>query len=143
RACTYPTRTSSTLSDFMSSVLMLRRPPRPTLFPYTTLFRSSPRLPPAIDGDADMSRHCFPLNGCGRTRDAQSIRFLSAPGIEALYSGEEITSALADSSHRQNCVAGSGTPASRATSKSYDTQSKSPNPGHSTVTYFLRMTFVA
>src|SRR5476649_2187923 len=27
--------------------LMIRRPPRSTLFPYTTLFRSSPRTPPS------------------------------------------------------------------------------------------------
>src|SRR3989442_15938456 len=26
--------------------LMIRRPPRSTLFPYTTLFRSDPRFPP-------------------------------------------------------------------------------------------------
>src|SRR3712207_8082612 len=28
---------------------MIRRPPRSTLFPYTTLFRSGPRLPMAFD----------------------------------------------------------------------------------------------
>src|SRR2546426_8198068 len=28
---------------------MIRRPPRSTLFPYTTLFRSRPGLPPAAD----------------------------------------------------------------------------------------------
>src|SRR2546422_6053466 len=28
---------------------MIRRPPRSTLFPYTTLFRSSRRLPPTCD----------------------------------------------------------------------------------------------
>src|SRR5690349_25040442 len=29
--------------------LMIRRPPRPTLFPYTTLFRSIPPVGPALD----------------------------------------------------------------------------------------------
>src|SRR2546422_8344413 len=29
---------------------MIRRPPRSTLFPYTTLFRSHPRLRPAAEG---------------------------------------------------------------------------------------------
>src|SRR3712207_7744701 len=34
---------------FSVFVLMIRRPPRSTLFPYTTLFRSLPRLPrPAL-----------------------------------------------------------------------------------------------
>src|SRR5947208_13412032 len=32
---------------------MIRRPPRSTLFPYTTLFRSGERFPIAADGDAD------------------------------------------------------------------------------------------
>src|SRR2546430_6838252 len=30
---------------------MIRRPPRSTLFPYTTLFRSHGRIPPAIEVD--------------------------------------------------------------------------------------------
>jgi hypothetical protein len=77
----------------------------------------SPRFPPAIDGDADMSRPCLPLNGCGRTRDTQSIKFLSAPGIDALYSGEAMTKASAASSHRRKRVAGSGTPVSCSKSK--------------------------
>src|SRR2546430_5637736 len=39
---------------------MIRRPPRSTLFPYTTLFRSlqvRPRAPPALDADADQLTH--------------------------------------------------------------------------------------
>src|SRR5438874_13735222 len=32
--------------------LMLRRPPRSTLFPYTTLFRSANKLTPAVLADA-------------------------------------------------------------------------------------------
>src|SRR2546430_11858407 len=34
---------------------MIRRPPRSTLFPYTTLFRS----PPAIQGDPPLQRECL------------------------------------------------------------------------------------
>jgi hypothetical protein len=67
-----------------------------------------PRLPPAIDGDAESRKHCLPLNGCGRMRDAQSITFLSTPGIEALYSGEEIMNASAALSRRLNSCAGAG-----------------------------------
>src|SRR2546422_11492690 len=33
-----------TMLDFFFFFLMIRRPPRSTLFPYTTLFRSPPRL---------------------------------------------------------------------------------------------------
>src|SRR2546430_8784520 len=32
-------------ADFFFFFLMIRRPPRSTLFPYTTLFRSSPPIP--------------------------------------------------------------------------------------------------
>src|SRR2546427_9319829 len=35
---------SSSYSVFFFFFLMIRRPPRSTLFPYTTLFRSSPRV---------------------------------------------------------------------------------------------------
>src|SRR2546430_12490521 len=35
---------------------MMRRPPRSTLFPYTTLFRSSPRAFPDMDSGETMSR---------------------------------------------------------------------------------------
>src|SRR5688572_26626136 len=35
---------------------MIRRPPRSTLFPYTTLFRSRPALPDGPDRGADVAR---------------------------------------------------------------------------------------
>src|SRR6185503_3958247 len=38
----------------------------------------NPRLPPTIDGDADRSSACLPLNGCGLNRDTQSITFFDA-----------------------------------------------------------------
>src|SRR3989449_6841666 len=40
---------------------MIRRPPRSTLFPYTTLFRSLPRVMPA-GIDADLRRRDFTIN---------------------------------------------------------------------------------
>src|SRR5438034_6385416 len=54
-------------------LLIIRRPPRPTLFPYTTLFRSEP-----FDGaDAAASvRH-----GHGRPRDAELCGDLRLPEI--------------------------------------------------------------
>src|SRR5437763_4289790 len=49
--------------DFLFFFLMLRRPPRSTLFPYTTLFRSSmwptPRSRPA--------RRCWPIASASRS----------------------------------------------------------------------------
>src|SRR5215510_2101113 len=47
----------------------------------------NPRLPPAIEGDADSSNACLSLKGCGRNLDTQSILFLMFPGMEPLYSG--------------------------------------------------------
>src|SRR5476649_3063995 len=38
--------------------LMIRRPPRSTLFPYTTLFRSPPRLPRERAQGASRARDC-------------------------------------------------------------------------------------
>src|SRR5438105_10305973 len=37
---------------------MIRRPPRSTLFPYTTLFRSRVRLRPGVSGDGAGERAC-------------------------------------------------------------------------------------
>src|SRR2546422_1426666 len=49
---------------------MIRRPPRSTLFPYTTLFRSrlAPRRPPGIDGFQVRGQHLAQdilVRGCG------------------------------------------------------------------------------
>src|SRR3712207_6951486 len=56
---------------------MIRRPPRSTLFPYTTLFRSRPRGVPR-DGDAD--DRC--RRGDRRARDdaREDRRLLRGPG---------------------------------------------------------------
>ena len=50
-------------------------------------------LPPPIDGEADISKAWRSLNGCGRNLETQSIVFLNKPGIEPLYSGDEIIKA--------------------------------------------------
>src|SRR5438105_6490827 len=50
---------------------MIRRPPRSTLFPYTTLFRSPCRRP--------RSRRCAPPGcACARRRDRKSTRLNSS-----------------------------------------------------------------
>src|SRR5690606_41991550 len=66
-----------------------RRPPRPTLFPYTTLFRSSdgirgPGGPPSIPGclhHAGNSRHRLPAGG--------SRHLAAALGVEEGLSADE------------------------------------------------------
>src|SRR5205814_5731153 len=57
---------------------MIRRPPRSTLFPYTTLFRSRRRVPGRREGEADVE--AFEVGGDGRseehTSELQSLRHL-------------------------------------------------------------------
>src|SRR3712207_7062013 len=73
---------------------MIRRPPRSTLFPYTTLFRSAhPGRPPSstlrelnarMVGSADLERHCTLVYGVARpgprseehTSELQSRQYL-------------------------------------------------------------------
>src|SRR5947199_1292665 len=50
---------------------MIRRPPRSTLFPYTTLFRSSPRSPSACTSRCATSR-CPTSSPCCRPRASRS-----------------------------------------------------------------------
>src|SRR5256885_12149725 len=46
---------------------MIRRPPRSTLFPYTTLFRSLPRLSEPCEGWPATTRCASEVAGCART----------------------------------------------------------------------------
>src|SRR5206468_7224913 len=62
-------------SDLFYFFLMIRRPPRSTLFPYTTLFRSLARVEGEPDGNqAERAR----VLGLVRERDARRAR-LDAP----------------------------------------------------------------
>src|SRR3712207_7530014 len=54
---------------------MIRRPPRSTLFPYTTLFRSSLSLPPL--GSAALTP-CWRRSGSGTPRPAHRRTYLVA-----------------------------------------------------------------
>src|SRR6266536_5007052 len=56
--------------SFFFFFLMIRRPPRSTLFPYTTLFRSRHLLPPC--------RHLRDRLGRRRRRDRKSTRLNSS-----------------------------------------------------------------
>src|SRR5687768_17781337 len=51
---------------------MIRRPPRSTLFPYTTLFRSSTCSPASRISTASSSSRSRP--GCGLSAEASSVR---------------------------------------------------------------------
>src|SRR2546426_9330941 len=66
---------------FFFFFLMIRRPPRSTLFPYTTLFRSRPRphgLSREADGSFDGDRLCAPPLGPGSLGDRKSTRLNSS-----------------------------------------------------------------
>src|SRR5256885_9411333 len=68
---------------------MIRRPPRSTLFPYTTLFRSRDavadhRRPPSLERrprHSDSLRHPFPPRGlrAGRSRSEEHTSELQSP----------------------------------------------------------------
>src|SRR5436190_18108333 len=85
----------------------------------------SPLLPPTIDGDADISNACLSLNGCGRDLETQSMIFLRFPGMEPLYSGDEIIKASLDKSLFRNCSAPAGCEPSNSRSWLNEGQSNS------------------
>src|SRR5256885_6466563 len=66
---------------------MIRRPPRSTLFPYTTLFRSGRRVSPAsLDGlggvprGTSLRRHVGPVHACAQaTRSEEHTSELQSP----------------------------------------------------------------
>src|SRR2546426_8837784 len=64
---------------------MIRRPPRSTLFPYTTLFRSPFRLQPGSNLDAEASQRPRPLVGC-RLNSLCSLRLRSEEHTSELQS---------------------------------------------------------
>src|SRR3712207_7722366 len=58
--------------DLVFFFLMIRRPPRSTLFPYTTLFRS--RLPARAGGSAGRGRPLGGLRRLDEERPARAVR---------------------------------------------------------------------
>src|SRR6266705_5290868 len=64
--------TTAVLSFFSFFFLMIRRPPRSTLFPYTTLFRSSTRSRPAHPGTRCSRGPCLPRRSEEHTSELQS-----------------------------------------------------------------------
>src|SRR5436189_598497 len=56
--------------------LMIRRPPRSTLFPYTTLFRSAAPCLPALDVPHEVGRELVALRSEEHTSELQSPMYL-------------------------------------------------------------------
>src|SRR5438477_7062928 len=77
---------------FLIFFFMLRRPPRSTLFPYTTLFRSQVKL---ICGSFVMARKQYPGGSCSSISGLHLPRCAVRPGTVALSRrSEEHTSEL-------------------------------------------------
>src|SRR3712207_8901713 len=75
---------------------MIRRPPRPTLFPYTTLFRSE------AGGDAGVGRRDKGVRVLGRSRPAEAERVLAAlQVVEAEEVGRRIEAGVIELVHQQ------------------------------------------
>src|SRR3712207_9179612 len=74
--------------------LMIRRPPRSTLFPYTTLFRSRQPAVHAHHGDADAGERGERGRGLGRGREDEPVHRLGAHEVEVAARSEEHTSEL-------------------------------------------------
>src|SRR5256885_10712313 len=72
--------------------LMIRRPPRSTLFPYTTLFRSAPAT---LDGQG-FSAACYAL--AGKIAEARSVIGHLPPARRAYAAGDRKSTRL-NSSH--------------------------------------------
>src|SRR5258708_17553153 len=72
---------------------MIRRPPRSTLFPYTTLFRSPAKLPPAVSSaKRSVSR---PRTSASSVWASSSV----APRASTAWRSEEHTSELQSPDH--------------------------------------------
>src|SRR3712207_6994832 len=67
---------------------MIRRPPRSTLFPYTTLFRSRLDCGDVLAQPLEAEQHAFPLRGGQGPRCGQPL------GPVGLHRSEEHTSEL-------------------------------------------------
>src|SRR3712207_6943620 len=73
---------------------MIRRPPRSTLFPYTTLFRSCARCGAAWPAKRALRRSSSRRQPCSRSSDRQSGSHGSPPHRDRCPRSEEHTSEL-------------------------------------------------
>src|SRR5436309_11346433 len=82
---------------------MLRRPPRSTLFPYTTLFRSLPSSAPARDGGTPNARDRGRRSACRRRTRRGTRR--SEEHTSELQSRENLVCRLLLEKKKQTCRA--------------------------------------
>src|SRR2546427_7427865 len=73
---------------------MIRRPPRSTLFPYTTLFRSHRVFPPTVDAGPDLRTR-------PRASAALTFRVTGRPDTAAAWPYADRKSTRLNSSHSQ------------------------------------------
>src|SRR5688572_31373591 len=84
---------------------MIRRPPRSTLFPYTTLFRSLlaidavPEL--VVDRRSELVELARPVGDDAGGRDDQRLELLAARFFVGRFDGEDRKSTRLNSSHSQ------------------------------------------
>src|SRR3712207_8570895 len=79
--------------------LMIRRPPRSTLFPYTTLFRSPVvHLRPATAADFE-AEHAVLLAAEGGLRERHGFGWATPPPFEAFAAAQDRKSTRLNSSH--------------------------------------------
>src|SRR5258705_9890649 len=77
---------------------MIRRPPRSTLFPYTTLFRSGPKELRWLDADW-IKRTPHPQSLSPKEREARGCRLWTFVRVRARSRSEEHTSELQSLRH--------------------------------------------
>src|SRR5438034_9172095 len=70
---------------------MIRRPPRSTLFPYSTLFRSFEAGTPNVEGAVGLAAAIGYLERIGRERIAEHEQALAAAAIDKLTQIEGVT----------------------------------------------------
>src|ERR1044072_7795553 len=75
---------------------MIRRPPRSTLFPYTTLFRANIRNQLELGGGALMDIGCYPINISRFVYDSEPRRVLSLIERDTATETDTLTSAVLD-----------------------------------------------
>src|SRR2546422_2066540 len=78
---------------------MIRRPPRSTLFPYTTLFRSNAGLPPFHGGPASATGELFVNYLDASGNEIVNEEFASGGGRATMKRSEEHTSELQSRLH--------------------------------------------
>src|SRR2546430_7993099 len=81
---------------------MIRRPPRSTLFPYTTLFRSGAEPTPLLHGDkVEVGGHELTFVDERRSGSTQFMQKLPMPEASPVARGADRKSTRLNSSHSQ------------------------------------------